>query len=319
MRCADPPLPTWSTDPLARERFQSDCSRGAVNTPVYVSPLVVIDQFRAEPHHALWRDVCVARSPMVVFARRAVEIWQDAGERIIASPVVGTMYDRGQHYERTPIEESDYSDAFHFAPGLVRDAIAEFDPAARDRESLFPCGSFPVSASTYLLQRSVFLYASRGAHPDPLRVEEGAMAVLDASLADAFRASSRPRRHARSATDRKRRDAVLAAQRIIAADPARLYSLDDLSESVDLSCFHLCRLFRSYSGMTIGEFIHRQRLRRALEDLEQPDLELTTVALKHGYSSHSHFTSRFGREFERTPSDVRRTLLDARSLCEARS
>ncbi len=314
MRCADVPLPTWSTDPAAAVRFSLDRSAGAIHSLVYASPLVVIDQFRAEPRHTLWRDVCVARSPMIVFARRAVEIHQDGGARFVASPVVASLYNRGQQYERSPIEEADFSDAFHFAPGLVREAIAAYDDSVHDREELFVNGAFPVSARTYLLQRSVFLYASRGAHADPLLIEEGAMAVLEACVAEAHRAWTTKRRRARAATENKRRDAVHTAQRLIAAEPTRLYSLDDLSEAVELSCFHLCRLFRSHTGMTIGEYLHRQRLRRSLEDLEHNDVELTTVALKHGYSSHSHYTSRFGREFDMTPSDVRRALVDARLL-----
>lgn len=319
MRCAEATLPTWSTDPPTSSRFASDIASGAINAPVYASPLVVIDQFRAEPRHALWREVRVARSPMVAFARRAVEVRQEGGPRIIASPVVATLHNRGQEYDRAPIEDADFSDAFHFAPGLVREALAEFDPEALDREALFPHGSFPVSAATYLLQRRVFLYALRGAHPDPLRIEEGAMAVLEAGLKDAHRAWSTPRRPARHETDAKRREAVHEAQRIIAADPTRLHSLDALSEAVDLSCFHVCRLFRVYVGMTIGEFTHRLRLRRSLEDLERHDVDLASVAQKHGYSSHSHYTARFGREFERTPSEVRRMLLSSRPDHDARS
>jgi AraC-like DNA-binding protein len=223
---------------------------------------MVIDRFRVRPDHDMWCGVSVARSHMIVFARRAVEIEQAARRRLVASPVIATLYNRGQEYRRTPIEDEDLNEAFHFAPGLVRDAIAAFDPSVLDREDVFAHGSFPVSASTYLLQRRVVLYAARGPHADPLRVEEGALQVLERSLADA----------------------------------------------VELSPFHLCRVFRAHVGMTIGEFVHRERLRRSLGELERASIDLTEVALKYGYASHSHFTSRFGREFNATPSTIRRAL-----------
>jgi AraC-like DNA-binding protein len=35
---------------------------------------------------------------------------------------------------------------------------------------------------------------------------------------------------------------------------------------------------------------------------------LTALALELGFSSHSHFADAFRREFDRTPSDVRRNL-----------
>ncbi len=309
MRAADSLLPTWSTDPGAGAAFTEDRARGALNAPLYASPRMVIDRFRVRPDHDMWCGVSVARSHMIVFARRAVEIEQAARRRLVASPVIATLYNRGQEYRRTPIEDEDLNEAFHFAPGLVRDAIAAFDPSVLDREDVFAHGSFPVSASTYLLQRRVVLYAARGPHADPLRVEEGALQVLERSLADAHDAWSQHRRRGVSpSTPSGQREAVRQALRIITAAPERRMTLDELSDAVELSPFHLCRVFRAHVGMTIGEFVHRERLRRSLGELERASIDLTEVALKYGYASHSHFTSRFGREFNATPSTIRRAL-----------
>jgi AraC family transcriptional regulator len=48
-------------------------------------------------------------------------------------------------------------------------------------------------------------------------------------------------------------------------------------------------------------------LRVALERLSEGDCDLTELALNLGFSSHSHFTDAFKREFGRTPSEEKAT------------
>jgi AraC-like DNA-binding protein len=50
------------------------------------------------------------------------------------------------------------------------------------------------------------------------------------------------------------------------------------------------------------------RLRASLEAIAERSLDLTSVALDHGFSSHSHFTAAFRREWGMTPSDWRARL-----------
>jgi AraC family transcriptional regulator len=46
-------------------------------------------------------------------------------------------------------------------------------------------------------------------------------------------------------------------------------------------------------------------LRAALERLAEPGVDLIDIALDLGFSSHSHFTECFRRNFGKTPSAVR--------------
>jgi AraC-like DNA-binding protein len=72
--------------------------------------------------------------------------------------------------------------------------------------------------------------------------------------------------------------------------------------------FHLCRLFRRRTGLTIHAYRHHLRLRNALEPLEQADADLLALALDLGYSGHSHFTALFRRQFGIVPSRLRDRL-----------
>jgi AraC-like DNA-binding protein len=80
-------------------------------------------------------------------------------------------------------------------------------------------------------------------------------------------------------------------------------TLDQLAHTVHVSPYHLCRIFKREAGLSIHRYLQRLRLLNALEHLaECPKDNLTMVALGHGFSSHSHFSTTFQREFGVSPS-----------------
>jgi AraC-like DNA-binding protein len=89
-------------------------------------------------------------------------------------------------------------------------------------------------------------------------------------------------------------------------------SLEDVGKAVGVSPFHLCRVFRAVTGTTISRYRHTLRLRAALERVASPDADLSAVAMDYGYSSHSHFTAAFRREFGVTPTEFRRAAARSR-------
>jgi AraC-like DNA-binding protein len=86
------------------------------------------------------------------------------------------------------------------------------------------------------------------------------------------------------------------------------WPLSRLASRFGLSTFRLCRAFRKATGSTIHRYLLTLRLRSSLERFERPGVEITSVALDLGFSSHSHFALTFGRNFRETPSACRLTL-----------
>ena len=74
------------------------------------------------------------------------------------------------------------------------------------------------------------------------------------------------------------------------------------------SVFHLERVFKSRTGFSLYAYRNQLRLRAALERLGDGDVDLIDIALDLGFSSHSHFTEAFRRNFGKTPSAVRDRL-----------
>ncbi|HEX7254104.1 MAG TPA: AraC family transcriptional regulator, partial [Thermoanaerobaculia bacterium] len=94
--------------------------------------------------------------------------------------------------------------------------------------------------------------------------------------------------------------------------------LSEIAANLGVSVFRLCRAFRRATGSTLHGFRNRLRLAASLERIGRASFDLTDVALDLGYSSHSHFTAAFRREFGITPSEFRRRGLPPRSAAEER-
>ena len=69
----------------------------------------------------------------------------------------------------------------------------------------------------------------------------------------------------------------------------------------------VARCFRHYLGMTTTEWLHRQRLQRAVDLLLTTDKALVHIAMDLGYSSQAHFSRRFSQQFGVSPGAYRRS------------
>lgn len=86
---------------------------------------------------------------------------------------------------------------------------------------------------------------------------------------------------------------------------ARRITLDRLSSLVGQTTHQFLVSFRASFGMTPGQYIIKERLRAAKRLLLHTSWDITTIALRCGFSSHSHLTSTFAQRLSMTPSDFR--------------
>lgn len=267
---------------------------------LFLSDAVAVGAFRCPSDHPLFVDSGPTSGYVLVFPRSSTTIRFDGGGTVTGGPPTVIFYDRGQAYTRRRIDRVDASDWYMIAPDIVRDAVAQYDPAAADRERrLFPVQAAPATAPLYMTQRTLHSALRNETPIDALDVEESAIAILHEALRAAVtvRASS-PRTHCV--------DAVESAKALIAARPAANPSLRAISSAVNCSPYRLCRSFHALTGVTMTQYRHTLRLRLALGALSETGTDLTDIALDLGYSSHSHFTMAFRRQFGVTPSHYRR-------------
>lgn len=251
-----------------------------VETLLFRSDLVAVGQFRCPAGHPLFVDSGPCSNNTFVFPRTATKIRHASGVEFTGGPNTISIYNEGQRYTRSAVDAADHSDWF----AVSRELVAEFRHAHA-----------PSDARIYFEQRSLFTALERKVPIDAATVEEGVVQLLGRVL---LAASGRPSRRGIA------RGAVEHAKAIIASDVNGSLPLRELAREVGLSPYQLCRDFRALSGMTMTRYRHSLRLRMALERLDG-NRDLTALALDLGYSSHSHFTYAFRREFGVSPSVVR--------------
>src|SRR5262245_53735551 len=145
--------------------------------------------------------------------------------------------------------------------------------------------------------------------PDPLWIEVTALQIIADALEAAFARqglASHLGKRRREGTEAGHADHVEAAKTYLAGRMSERVTLDDVARDVGASPFPLARLLRRRTGAPLRRYLLRLRLRASLERLADGANDLTALALELGFSSHSHFTDSFRREFGRAPSDVRR-------------
>jgi AraC-like DNA-binding protein len=147
--------------------------------------------------------------------------------------------------------------------------------------------------------------------PDELFVEETLCRLLFRTLREVWRrtmgsGSIRP------STDRHHHELVQATRAVLCRTYADRDSLSTIARQVHTSAFHLARIFRARTGLSIHAYRHQLRLRASLERLTEPRTDLTHLAIDLGYCSHAHFTDTFRGVFGIPPSVVRRSLAEDR-------
>jgi AraC-like DNA-binding protein len=104
---------------------------------------------------------------------------------------------------------------------------------------------------------------------------------------------------------RKTRACVEAAKEMLVRRAAEPIKLEDVAAAAGCSAWHLARSFGAVTGTTIHKHLTRLRLAMGLEQLLDSREGVTSIAVRCGFSDHSHFTAAFRREYGVTPSQVR--------------
>lgn len=103
---------------------------------------------------------------------------------------------------------------------------------------------------------------------------------------------------------------VARAREAVHEDLSRNLSMAALSAECGVSSFHLMRLFRRQTGMTIRGYRRRLRAREACFQIAGGARSLTDVALACGFASHSHMADTIRQELGVQPRRIRREGLN---------
>jgi len=266
---------------------------------VFSSERAAVGEWRCAVTQPNFRDTGPTRKFLVAFPRTSVRIRNAGRAAFVADATLFTIYNAGQRYTREAVHpDGDACDWWSVDADTARSIARAVDAQApHDTDHPFRFERGPANAALYLEQRKTLDVVKAGV-VDALEIEERALRIVERALAAAASAVE-PVAAPRGLAQRDLAEAALA---LLGARFRDRLTLGDLAARLDVSAFHLCRVFRRHTGGLMHRHVTRLRLRAALHAIAEARGDLSAVALEAGFCSHSHFTSAFVREFGIAPS-----------------
>lgn len=272
--------------------------------PLFRGLGVGIDDFRCCAHVEPEGDEEPNPTHSIVFVRRGVFVRRDRDETMVADANHILFFNQGQPYRYAhPLPGGDDCTIFMLDDECARAAVSRVAP--RDAEHPRTPFRFGHARSTARIARLHFelLVLSRGGNGSSSLSREDLVAeLIDASLEAAHAGNTGRIERESAAGARRRRDAVEAVKLILNERFESPPRLAELAASVNCSPFHLSRIFRVVTGLTLRRYLQRLRAQLASDRLARGPTDLTALALDLGFFDHSHFTNAFRREWGVPPS-----------------
>jgi AraC family transcriptional regulator len=98
---------------------------------------------------------------------------------------------------------------------------------------------------------------------------------------------------------------LMEAEEMIDAGLGGHLGLAGVAQSIGVHPVTLARTFRRIHGCSVGEFVRRRRIERALEALRHSGDSISAIALASGFADQSHFSNVFRRYVGLTPGRYR--------------
>jgi len=290
---------------------------------LYAGPVLAIGEIR-------WRGSATGYSrefsePMaeITFQRRGMFVKNHGPRRDACDPNTLLFIDADEPYRLSHPAELDCACTALY---LSRDAVRDLVRRAGGSATAVDTGSFGFADGPgrrdFTLRHYALLARARQFHetetaspadsrhaPDraaALELEERGLRLAAAAVDASLRFHTRRRRAIRPETRRFRRDTAEAVKSLLASHLQEGVSLAELAARVHVAPSHLCRLFKQETGRSMHQYLGRLRLLQSVEHLLEPGENLMALAMRMGFSHHSHFTREFSREFGIPPSRVRR-------------
>ncbi|WP_435929921.1 helix-turn-helix transcriptional regulator [Dryocola sp. BD613] len=89
---------------------------------------------------------------------------------------------------------------------------------------------------------------------------------------------------------------------------AQRLPLDEVVNKSGFSRRYLQRVFKNYTGVSLGLFIKQKQMDSARADILSGNCSITDIALKYGYESQQSFTRAFTRYYGIPPAAYRENV-----------
>ena len=279
---------------------------------LYSSPILTISDYSCdEDDHAPGGEER-SESNSIVLMRRGAFSKHFGRRKVTADVNQAVFFSKDSVYRVShPADCGDRGTTFTLRPRILNDIVRELDPTIDEHpDQPFAFVTGPCSTELFWRHRELVQRLERAAD-EPLEhlwADVTALQLVADVLELSFQKHESPVQVRRSGTRTDHADKTDAAKGYLAARMAEPVMLTEVAREVGASPFNFARIFQQQTGLPVHRYLTLLRLRASLERLSDGENDLTDLALDLGFSSHSHFTSVFKREFGMTPSEIRSKL-----------
>lgn len=242
----------------------------------------------------------------VVLPRSVMQLLQEGRAPFVADPVMATLHNPGTPFRREPIAgQDDESDYLILSATAVDEIVGELGLGSRHCAGgyRFPVAQARLPDRAYASAVRLFAQAT-AAHASPaLWLEEQALGLAARSISSASGMSASPIA-APSPTGTPRRlrpDPVARAKRYLAEHLTASPGLVEIARGAYSSPFHLTRLFRAQTGLSLHQYAMTLKLRISLTRLDEYEGRLDRLSQAMGFSDLPHMSRLFHRAFGASP------------------
>ncbi len=271
-----------------------------VETLLFRSDLVKVGSFVCGADHP-----CFPLSPQLdndVFVLPTAPVWirRNAGAYRFVEPGALLMHRAGSMLERRRVTElGDRTYWFGVHPGVFVETLQ------RHGLSIEAMGGALIPDLQLRYRLALFLKQIKGDATDGLGIEEEVL-TLFFEICERRAACNQNLYRGEMGTAARQRRLVDRARAYLDAHLTETVGLETVARAAGTSLFHLCRLFREQTGLTMHAYRTRQRLGAAVDRLvDGGSTDLTELALDLGFSSHSHLSRTFQKQMGMPPSAIR--------------
>lgn len=97
-----------------------------------------------------------------------------------------------------------------------------------------------------------------------------------------------------------------AIKKYIEAHIAEDFLISDLAESLKISVYYLCHMFKAVTGITVTEYCNSIRITKAKQMLIGTDASINSIAQKCGFCTAAYFTENFTKLEKIAPTEYRK-------------
>lgn len=221
---------------------------------IFKSDLIVLLDYRCAGGRARQEEWPQAHE--IVLPRSGVYVRRDAFGEVIADPNQILFSNRKQPYEIShPVEGEDRSTVILLKTATLLEIAGRYDASVLDRPRRpFPRAGITTLPRLHLSQQWLLNPGGRAASLEPLAVEESVLTLIGEIFAQVFSEDPHASAPKTPGTARQHRELAHRARLILAERFRQRLSLDRIAAELYSSAYHLCRVFKAETGLTIHQY-----------------------------------------------------------------